>query len=50
MHGLKTLVGMNRRNAEAERIMREFAQHDGRTIPETQDRTANTEEKEQAPH
>lgn len=34
MYGLQTLVGMNRRNAEAERIMREYAKQDGREMPE----------------
>lgn len=48
MHGLKTIHLLNQRNAEAERIMAKYAKQDGRTIPETQDRTAKQEEKEQA--
>lgn len=41
MHGLKTIHLLNQRNAEAERIMAKYAKQDGRTILETQDRTAN---------
>lgn len=34
MYGLQTLHAMNQRNAEAERIMRQYAKQDGRTMPE----------------
>lgn len=33
MHGLTTMHILNQRNAEAERIMREYAQQDGRGAP-----------------
>lgn len=46
MHGLLTMHKLNQRNAEAERILRQYAKQDGRTIPETQDRTAKEQKQE----
>ena len=33
MYGLTTMDLLNQRNAEAERIMRQYAKQDGRTMP-----------------